>query len=672
MYHIYWQYARIDECLASASALLGVEVELTGVMGKRTIWQKEEKAQLMVKVVPSEKKLREMEAEQQQPPAEDDPLLLELLPHSLAHDSDVLLPSIALSSHTELHLDSSLGVLEQGLLLAVFEHANRTTSSHITRDEKMLAYVNRLMQEAHSGRNHKRSWAIECSALYHRSVLECKDKHLQDRALQQLEELAALFDHLHAPTTVASVAALAGSKMLEDYQRADVLRVRMRDVYLSNYPSIWTLKQGIAATFQAIGLYKSALDLFESIHLYDGVIESCMLLGKLTQAEQIIRQKLAEKPDSPKFLCLLADCTRDITHYEKAWEASAHTYPRAQRSLANFKMQRQQYSAAIPHFQLALDLNPVFPAEWYAMGFCAIECRDFETAAMAFSRTVAFDPEYANAWNNLAAAHLHLKQKAQAFSALQEAVKFKNDSWKLWENYLVTAVDLHEYAKAIPAMEKVVTLKSGLNTQGEKEARMEAEEKTGEAGKRVVDEQVLAILHRVVLDVAREQGPQAFLVSRFLQLLNKIAEVIVNHAQSAGYIADLLLCRGETEQSIIMREKEVRCMQSVAGWADSLAKAQDVVRAHELLVDAYLRVNQRNQLQAAKFMLDALAAKLRKSAALADSLPGQACVAQVEGLLKRVTDAMPTAKSNFTTAAGAAAGGAGLPSGSSSSLNIWR
>lgn len=93
-----------------------------------------------------------------------------------------------------------------------------------------------------------RSWAIECSALYHRSVLECGDKHAQDRALQQLEELSSLFDKLHAPTTVASVAELQHSKLMDEYRREDIIRIRMKDVYLSNYPSIWTLKQGIAAT----------------------------------------------------------------------------------------------------------------------------------------------------------------------------------------------------------------------------------------------------------------------------------------------------------------------------------------------------------------------------------------------------------------------------------------
>ncbi len=148
---------------------------------------------------------------------------------------------------------------------------------------------------------------------------------------------------------------------------------------LSNYPSVWTLKQGIAATFQNIGLFKSALDLFESIHLYDGIIESCMLLGKLTQAEELIRARLAEKPSEPKFLCLLADCTRDPALYEQAWESSLHSYPRAQRSLANFKMGRGLHREALPDFQLALEIHPVFPEEWYAMGFCAIERRAIQS-----------------------------------------------------------------------------------------------------------------------------------------------------------------------------------------------------------------------------------------------------------------------------------------------------
>ena len=35
---------------------------------------------------------------------------------------------------------------------------------------------------------------------------------------------------------------------MDEYRREDIIRIRMKDVYLSNYPSIWTLKQGIAAT----------------------------------------------------------------------------------------------------------------------------------------------------------------------------------------------------------------------------------------------------------------------------------------------------------------------------------------------------------------------------------------------------------------------------------------
>ncbi len=200
-------------------------------------------------------------------------------------------------------------------------------------------------------------------------------------------------------------------------------------------------------------------------------------------------------------------------------------------------------------------------------------------------------------------------------------------------------------------------------------------------GKKIVDEEVLAILHRVVMDVARGngpssegQGPQAFLVTRFLQLLNKIAEVVVVHPQVYSYLADVLLARGEPDKSILMREKEVRFLQST-GWFDSLPKTQDIVRAHEQLVDAYLRNNQKGQIQAAKFTLDALLAKLKKAPAIAEKQEGIACIKQVEGLIEQVVTAMPNAKSNQTAAAAAAAAagaGAGLPSGSNSSLSIWR
>lgn len=432
--------------------------------------------------------------------------------------------------------------------------------------------------------------------------------------------------------------------------------------------------------FQKIGLFKSALDLFESISAYDGIIESCMLLGKITQAETLIRDRLKEKPADPKLLCLLADCTRDISFYEQAWEVSAHTYPRAQRSLANFKMGRGLHAEAIPHFQRALDINPVFPAEWYAMGFCAIQTRQFELATSAFSRTVSFDPEYANAWNNLAAAHLHLRNKPQAFSALEQAIKFQNESWKLWENYMLTAVDLHEYSKAMTAMDRIVELKKDLNTQGEKEARLEKEEKTGEAGSRVLDEQVLVILCKVSIDAAREHGPTTFLLQRFIQLLHKVSESLPTNAVVYGCLASALDARGEPDKSLVFREKEVRFLQSGA-WTDSIVRVQDVVRAHSDLTDAYIRSNTKSHLLAAKFTLDALLGKLRKAAAVTESKEGKECISQVEDMSKRVAAAMPTAQANLTAAgagagsgpaAGGAGSGAGLPSGAASSINIWR
>jgi hypothetical protein len=154
VYHQYWQYKSIEDCLSAASRQLGVEVELTGIMGKRTRWQKDEKAQLLAKVIPSEKKIVELERikETEADMAVSDPLLLELMPHALSLDSDVLLPSIALSSHDHLYLDAPLSISDQALLLALFENTNRANASHVTRDEKMMAYIQRILEESRSGR----------------------------------------------------------------------------------------------------------------------------------------------------------------------------------------------------------------------------------------------------------------------------------------------------------------------------------------------------------------------------------------------------------------------------------------------------------------------------------------------------------------------------------------
>jgi hypothetical protein len=89
----------------------------------------------------------------------------------------------------------------------------------------------------------------------------------------------------------------------------------------------------------------------------------------------------------------------DVSLYEKAWEMSRHTFARAKRCWGNTLLFRKQYKECVPHLLTALELNPLFPKEWFACGYAALESGEFKVAAECFSRVVSLDPQVINAFH---------------------------------------------------------------------------------------------------------------------------------------------------------------------------------------------------------------------------------------------------------------------------------
>ena len=439
----YWQYDAAQTSLKTAQEVCGVSVAVTGVMGKRTKWQHDKKSQLVVtaqSTTHSGQADREEESKESQEwkQDEDDQSDDQYMPAVQQLDSDVLLPSLALDQ--DIH-SMPLSAVQRALLLALSKLLTTAASTHITLREQQLAYLLTILATTS-----QRSWAIEQCALYHRSILELDDKHKQDRALQQLEDMCQL-----KPTTLSTAAHDQDGDNRER-------RVRMEDVYLSGWPAVWRVKLIVGGWFERLGLLRSALDLYDSMQWMEGIIEMNVALQRRSIAEDLIRSRLTSTP-TPKLHCLLADLTGDITQYETAWQLSNHSYPRAQRSLARHYRDKQQWAASISHSQLALQLNPVFPMEWFSVGHCHLQLSQYTEAAVAFAKVVSYDPDYADGWNNLAACHLHVGADASAVLALAEAVRLNWDSWKVWDNMLLAAVRVKDWNRAMQAVERVMTLK---------------------------------------------------------------------------------------------------------------------------------------------------------------------------------------------------------------------
>ena len=81
-----------------------------------------------------------------------------------------------------------------------------------------------------------------------------------------------------------------------------------------------------------MGIVTSAAEIFETLHLWDEVVECYMHAGKKGKAEEIVRERLKEN-ETPRMWAALGDLTSEKSHYEKAWELSDGKYARAKAAM---------------------------------------------------------------------------------------------------------------------------------------------------------------------------------------------------------------------------------------------------------------------------------------------------------------------------------------------------
>lgn len=87
---------------------------------------------------------------------------------------------------------------------------------------------------------------------------------------------------------------------------------------------------------------------------------------------------------------------------------SNQTSSRAARSLAGYHFARDSYTAAIPYFEAALAINPLFARSWFILGCAYVKQESWKDAVRAFRRCTGIDEEDSEAWNNLASCYLRM------------------------------------------------------------------------------------------------------------------------------------------------------------------------------------------------------------------------------------------------------------------------
>lgn len=416
----YYDVGRASDHFEKAKNALGVKINLSGALGKRTKWQQEDRAQLVVKVEYEGQPIMEGEMP-------GSTLLPGDLPKDVILDDDTRLNKFKFKEVDD-DVIPNMRSIEQCLILGDITQKRRSAPSDIQLDQETKAYNAALLQFPHN-------WAMQMSALLLRCRVEATENRAMQRSLTQFEEL------------VAAVTR-------DEPSRFERLKLFYSSIVLSH----WELQQELAKMLMRLGCVKTALEIFERLHLWEDVIICYNDLQMRQRSAEVIRKEM-EKGETPKLWCLLGDATDDIECYNKAWELSKHKSGRAQRCLGNYYYVRKEYTTAIEHYEISLKINTLQFPVWQRQAYCAMQTEEWEKCALAYRRCSVLEPDSFECWNNMSQAYIKLDQKARAWKSLQEALRCNSQSWKLWDNFMLVSTSLGYISHAVNAYNQILSHK---------------------------------------------------------------------------------------------------------------------------------------------------------------------------------------------------------------------
>ncbi|SPO01502.1 related to TPR repeat-containing protein [Cephalotrichum gorgonifer] len=449
------------EGVKEAAGLSGFQYVLSGALGKRTKFQETSLSQLVVLAKSASAEVGESGA---QPKALDlnDETLLEKIAFDKAQEDGSkagtvpeALKDLAPDAQPQLVPLDQIALLTEATVKDAFSPPDDLTS------EEVLPYAQRVLDDKAT------NWQIYTQALIVRSRVETHRSRTVERGVLQLQ---AVVDQVVVDTTPvaptepeAGVPAITLTEPSKDAptsffpapkpDESAPASERLRYIHALSTPPRWHLESELAYGWASVGSLISALEIFKRLRLW-AEVALCLAsaepsdesgrTGGEEKARGIIRWRLFNRtgadgsvsidaddedvpdvtrmkaddwkgpersppPNAPRLWCILGDLEDDPSHYERAWEISGSRYSRAQKSLAELYIQKNDYPAARDAYRKAVYVNRLSPDMWSRLGDIHLRLGEFSDAADAFGRAIGAasdvaSGEDARTWSNMGSA----------------------------------------------------------------------------------------------------------------------------------------------------------------------------------------------------------------------------------------------------------------------------
>ena len=460
------------------------------------------------------------------------------------------------------------------LLLRLSTLKQTSPSNNPLVEEQLSALVDRIVHGAHDNIN----WSVFSRALWEKSNLETTKARTVERGILQMTSIIEEIG-IKIKTRIIAGSGEGGDSGNE----AEIAANRLK--YIHQLPLLpqWTMDMRLAEKYMALGVLRSAIDIYDRLQLSHEAALCYAALGEEHKAEEVITERIKVHPEDARAVSILGDIRQEPNLWERAWEIGR--YAKAKASLSRFCYAppaplNRNVELAIKHMNDCLQINPLSYENWFFYGCCGLETGQFELAAEGFTRCVALDDNNSYAWSNLATALLQQDKTKPAFNALKKALTTSNEgaakSWKIYENYLTVAMKLNEWNDVLIATRELVDMNKGGNS--------------------TVDIPVIEKLVEIL--VATEFTERLTHYQRSCcELVCEMVPGVVNSARCWRLVARVELWRKRLWAALESHEKAYRAATSEPEletsetvWNDAVATCEDLVAAYENLGDMPGRV----------------------------------------------------------------------------------